>query len=265
MTNGIIFTQEGIPIKQSSDYQRVLDTRWKTMEIAFEKYVDISYENWVTGRNNIEVFIHGFNYLPAFEFFQDKDTLEGNTTVLAGQHVSDYIIGTVDKIFVPIFKLAGDPSTALRVKGFLRIYRVDITGDYKAPSTSSRSTLPIKSKYGVKIIDSDDGYKDFDSREVYKYLQNSKEKTLGIHQHGVLTAESGTVTIDHGLGYSPSFEFVSITNTFSIPGIDCIQPFNSYSGRVSSSTYQLKFSGGQSALFGKYAYLVFKDPVELAS
>lgn len=268
MTNGLLFTQEGVSIPYSADYQRVVDTRWKTMDVAFEQDIDISFGSWTAAtRYNIEVFAHNLHYLPAFEFFQDRDTSEGNTTILSGSHVIDFMFGTKDKIIVSISRFGGDPSTALRIKGFLRIYRVDITSEYKVSEAPSTGAPAVDSSYGVKFIDTENGFNDLNAKEIYKYLQNSKEKVIGIHQHGTASIDIGSIVINHGIGYPPSYEFTRVNgpSNYYVPAEESISPFNINQGRVTTFPFKLTFSGSQSPLAGKYAYILFKDPAEIAS
>ena len=42
MSNGIMISQEGVPVERAADYQKVLDSRWRFMEVAQE--IDIKVD-----------------------------------------------------------------------------------------------------------------------------------------------------------------------------------------------------------------------------
>ena len=42
---GVQISQQGIDVSRAADYQKVLDSNWKFLDIAVEKDVDATYNN----------------------------------------------------------------------------------------------------------------------------------------------------------------------------------------------------------------------------
>ena len=75
---GVQISQQGVSIERAADYQKVLDSNWKFLDIAFE--VDIDVKIGMGARPNgyylVELFNHGLGYIPAFEFITSPLTTE---------------------------------------------------------------------------------------------------------------------------------------------------------------------------------------------
>ena len=61
MTNGIRVVQEGMDVEQASDYQTVLDSRWRFMEVGIEiesKNIVLPATPLATGYQRVNIARH---------------------------------------------------------------------------------------------------------------------------------------------------------------------------------------------------------------
>jgi len=246
MTNGITVSQEGIDVRQALDSQKVLDSRWRYFEIAFEVDMSLPPSIVYSSGKSIDVFTHGLGFLPAFDCYD----------ITSGAYI-DFDAGVgmasdTDKIYLMIESLTNRSNHKI----LLRIYNVPITEEYEAPI---RQTFPSKKSapngIGVKI---NDGSGEFDSSDIRKYPLTTSAKALAIQKTGIVVA-TGTATITHGLGNPPLFlaayagpSYVGALNPGKMP----------FMARSTGDTVTL--IPAQNTIVGPIAYIVFKDFGEIA-
>ena len=245
MADGITIAQEGIDVGEALDAQKVLDSRWRYFEIAFERKLVISSITSLTIVTK-DIFTHGLGFLPAFDVYD----------ITADEYISDNLYGSDQKIYISGIYIDEDNVSGHEI--LLRIYNVPITEEYEAPIVKTYASKAIApSKYGVKITENND----FKQQELSKYGLNTKGKALAIQKTGSQKVNSKfEIVIEHKLGFPPSYLATQVTTDNSVQAVnpDFVPVLASANNQI------LSFRGAQAALGGTWAYIIFKEPAEVA-
>lgn len=254
MSNGIAISQEGIPVDDALDAQKVLDSRWRFYEILFEEKISVGT---LSQPSTYNLFEHKLNFLPAFDCYNltlDSYMDTGNAASSGNGLLSDetkvYFTGSYN-----------DPGWS-NTEVLLRIYNVPIMEEYEAPiekTSLSRGTTP--SRQGVQI---NTGHGSFTRQELIDYTLSTKGKNLGIHKTGTAVAEAPlfSAKIWHYLGFPPSYLAAFASDDKKQVG--AINPSLVPAKSLSTENDQaLEFQGSQAVLEATVAYIIFKEPLEL--
>jgi hypothetical protein len=253
MTNGITITQQGIGVDQALDSQRVIDSRWRYFDILYEKKVSLGIiPDWLVDNSDIVLFKHKLGFLPAFDCYN----------ITRGVYMATLSSG--DCIYTT--PLALDPSNGVdysNTEVLVRVYSVPITEEYSAPISEVSGKQSPSSKYGVKVLRGD-GNSRMNGTELSEYSLNTKGKTLAVQKTGVAVVDNeGLAIIRHNLGFPPTYLTARMED-----GGDEIQSLDPDFVPVLSSSRnddnELVFGGAQGVLTGSFAYVIFKEPAELA-
>ena len=275
---GIVISQQGLDVDRAADYQKVLDSRWKFLNIAVEKTIDvtISVTSGANGFYTFPIYEHKLGFLPAFEFFVSSATKEtnGQTNVLYNGYLSAHGLIRADsqKLYCTVFYSDGYP-VEMRLVGKLRIFALDILTEYQAPQIPVTTTQPSPpSRYGAKFVDLNLGTTDIEDEGMYGFTLNTRGKQMSIHKHGTVRASGGLLTVVHNTGYPPSYmvcymeERAGWTGFYKYPHIEDVVV-----GGLTTSYYlatptatDITFKGIQSTIQGRFGYIILKDPVEIA-
>lgn len=278
MSNGIQISQEGIPLHRAADYQKVLDDRWPFLDISHEQEFTLSKSSFpsATGWWIEKVLEHNLGYLPAFTYrnLSYSDNLGGAAT-------SVDIIATKTAIYVRDLWNSGTPMTRLDMRGFLRVFACDITKEFEAPVEAVAAGIRVSpKKYGVKVIDPRNTNARMSSPEMSDFSMNTNAKALSIQQTGTKrpTGVNNELVITHRLGYPPTYfisqvqtpEFFALYTIYASPHPEqtVLYPMNdAVNNRNIATTTTLTIRGVQATLDpnGTWAYLLLKDPVEVAA
>ena len=265
---GMIFAQEGVSVQRAADYQKVMDSRWKFLDIQMEQEVVISHADSGSTHWWVEKLMdHNLGYLPAFTFRQISLNGPRSATIIA----------TKRSIYARSLFVSGDPTTPIILKGYVRVFACDILKPYAAPVDFFVPTAaPSYPSVGIKMLVRPGG--NIRSNEMSDFAIHTKAKALAIQQTGMseaTVANSGTLTITHGMGYPPTY-FLARYETAAdfkastvfnnpLPNDDYLYAMDVASGaHVTANTTQVIVKGAQAALLGKFAYLITKEPAELA-
>lgn len=274
---GIVISQAGIPIDRAADYQKVLDSDWKFLNINVEMNVDFSTPalSGANGYRKYVVFEHNLGYKPAFEF--TPSTLSGGNPDVFFNGYKDVMtsIAVDDKALYVVFLYTGGSTNPIRVKGTLRIFALDVMTEYTAPSSPAGPLQPLAlAMYGAKFSDPNRGSAKITDEGVYAFSLNTQAKQISLHKHGTATAASGTLTIVHNVGYPPTYMVARVKddstwgafygNPFGA-GVETIGPMMSVAIRANTTNDDIVFRGQQSSIVGKFAYIILKDPAEVAA
>lgn len=269
---GLIVTQNGVPVSGAADYQKTIDTRWTFLDIADEQAFDISHSD--SGSTHFwaeKIMDHRLGYLPAFTF---------RPTVVDGGGSSFFatnyqVIATKNSVYIRNLYVSGDPTTPTRLAGFLRIFACDITTAYQAPIALVQSVAGLTNVgVGVKILTNGGS---MNSTNLQDFGIDTEAKALAIQQTGTAvatTANSGTLLINHNLGYPPTYFLAQVqsaaefaaTTIFTNPVPEgTISPMDTaFGARITADAVNLTMKGVQAALSGTYAFLITKEPAEVA-
>lgn len=259
MSDGISISQEGIGVAQASDAQKVLDSRWRYFDILYEKRVSLkTVPDWLVDNSHIILFKHKVGFLPAFDCY----------SITHGVYISAYSSNDV----AYTTPLALDPSMTgydfSNTEVLVRVYDVPIAEEYSAPITEVSGKYSALSKYGVKIL-RPKTYASLGDIELSGYSLNTKGKTLAIQKMGTATADDdGFAIIRHNLGYPPTYLAARLDENLlggNKSEVSAINPdFVPVLSSSRSGDNELVFGGAQSVLTGSFAYIIFKEPAELA-
>ncbi len=248
MTNGISVVQEGINLPQAHDSQKVLDSRWRYFEIAFEKKISLGI---ITSGRTTDIFEHKLGFLPAFDCYNIATGVYIGGTTVGGLRSSE------DKVY---FSGTFTDTGLSNAEVLMRIYNIPITEEYTAPidiTFPGKTSTP--SKMGIKITASD-----FRQQELSKYTLNTQSKSLSIKKTGIAVANSGTnyqAVIRHDIGNPPTYLVAEVD-----PKLIYITPITPdfVMARSSANGTTLTLSGAQAVLTGSWAYIIFKELADFA-
>lgn len=176
---GIIFTQSGVPVKGSADYQHVYDSRWKFMEKEIDTEVTVTLPAAPSTdkfyQEKITALRHELGFLPFFEC-DFTDTYDNNPMV--------EVYSDKTRIFLRRgIGAGGAPERTLTIK--LRIYNLPVLEDYVAPKGLPQGTSTARSNAGVKFLDRDTRGVDIGDDSPVGFSVDSTKKILSIHRHGL--------------------------------------------------------------------------------
>jgi hypothetical protein len=268
MDEGAIISQQGIPIDQASDDQKVLDTRWVTLNIYTEQiYTNTISLTLQTGlsTNYLTVYRHNLGYVPAFDYVVSQTCSDSTATF--GQ---DVVADNQNIYYIPNCSVNNPPAT-LTITIILRIYDLPITQSFQAPTVNTISSVnPTQSNYGVEFALPADVAPKISEFPVAEYAFSTRLKPLNILQYGTVTAVGGYISINYNYpnypmymlcqyypnGYSRVGSLVKLGN----PAVTSLG-FSGGHGTINSTT--ITVSGTQSIFAGGYAYILLKDPIGL--
>lgn len=266
---GAAISEQGVPLAQASDDQKVIDTRWKTLDILY----DYTYSNTVAltmvshfNTNYIEISTHNLGYLPAFDYEILSYTLTDPSATVAWFAFAD----NVNVYLVPqIISLQANVSLTVSVA--VRVYALNITQFYQAPNVQAISTAnPSSTGFGIEFIKPADASPVIINNPINEYSFNTQLHPLNILQNGTYTIPSGgtTILINYTYPQFPLYLLAQylpsgyVSTHVSVPG-PLIGSLGFQGGSTTISSTALTVTGVQSTLSGSYAYILFKDPIGL--
>lgn len=179
-TYGVMFTQTGVPVATSSDYQKVIDSRWLFLEIANEGDIDVSFSesnSKTLSWERIVIYRHDLGYIPAFEA---TINLNGADSFDAG---SPDVFADENTIFVR--REVFGATIAAHITGYYRLYSVPILVDYEAPVELVSGALAPKTDYGMKFINGQVPNVTPADNSIQGFSVDTTKKILSIHKTGL--------------------------------------------------------------------------------
>jgi len=270
---GVQISQQGIDVTKAADYQKVLDSNWKFLDILDEVDIDITIRPSGVPNGFIvtDLYKHNLGYITGYEFRPSSLCSGAGTDI---NSYTSFLRGDRNNIYCT-FLYTG--SQYIRLSGKLRVYNINIAEEYESPNTpvTSISRSPV-SRYGAKFLDRNRGDSSIDDETMYPFTLNTRGKQLSIHKHGTATPVdqySLVLNVTHNVGYPPSYMIAKMYNKSDWSGI-YTYPYGNESETISvlTQTYYLakttatdiEFRGYQSAFGTKHAYIILKDPSEIA-
>lgn len=269
---GAVFSQQGIDWRRANDYQKVMDSRWKFLDIHREQYVDVSFDltGQPDGLKKLLIYRYSLPYTPAFEARLSSQTRSGDP-FLNGPRSAENLRSYADGIYYVFYYQASFNYAAIRIKGFLRIYALDLRETYKAPSSvlTTAKSAP-NARYGAKFLDPNRGGTNIRESDPRKYTLYTPAKQISIHMCGIQETVAGELPLTHDVGYPPSYMLCKAyddnpnSGTPAPPGEIIYSPLYESFANARANANTITFRGVQSTLAGKYGYIIQKDPVEIA-
>ena len=278
--NGISIAYRGTDIRFASDYAKSIDSRWKFMEVAFEDVKTINLPYIAPGVFGVVGFEQSFvvveHNLGFFPFFECNVAITQGTPAFSqsgSQGMPFRVYSDKNKLYVfPSYQ--GDyGQAAVQLTVTYRVYNINIDEEYKAPPYGQPAANAGNSSTGVKILDGTQPI-DVTSKSVEGFSVDTTMKTLSIHSIHTQYIDNTNYTIDHDVGYPPTYLICEKANQpfkdygagFDIPhrywtlSSGRIEPF----ARFEASGNFIKIRGVQSVFQGTYCFVILKDPAEIA-
>lgn len=173
---GAIFTQQGVSVQGAADYQKVLDSRWRFMEVEIEQLVTVvlparAATATIADRyfDDITVVDHNLGFFPAFE---TNDTTNAS------------ILSDGQRVFVRrIVSTGGQPASTLTLK--VRVYNLPITTEYVAIKEFVAGSSSPESSVGIEFLDGKAPGVALGDVSPVGFSADTRKKILSIHRHGV--------------------------------------------------------------------------------
>lgn len=268
MDEGAEITQQGVPISQASDDQKVLDTRWVTLNIfaepTYSNTITLNLHNGLT-TNIIVVYSHNLGYPPAFDYQINSISVSDGAALITATN----LYADSNNIYlIPQISIFNPPAT-LTISLNLRVYTLNITTNFQAPTVNTISSVnPTQSNYGIEFPLPADVAPQIGNLPVNEYSFSTRLKPLNILQNGTVTASNGSISISYSYPKYPLYMLAQyFPNGYSFNTAVVANPlvgslgFAGGQGTINSTT--LTVSGVQSAFSGSYAYVLLKDPIGL--
>lgn len=178
-TYGVTFTQTGVPVALSSDYQKVIDSRWIFMEIANEGDIAYSFSGAAGSLHyeRIVIYRHNLGYMPAFESTID---LNGADPFDAG---SPGVFADENTIFLR--RIISGATIGCNVTGYYRLYALPILNDYEAPVELVSGASAPKTDYGMKFVNGQVPNVTPADNSVLGFSVDTTKKILSVHKTGL--------------------------------------------------------------------------------
>lgn len=194
MSNGIQVTQRGIPVEKASDYQKVLDSRWRFMEVALEVDTTITVPAMATPAYNtyqrVNIAKHnltnqGRPFVPAFHASWLPDPAY---PLYEGSNQFDVYPGAslyMDDQWLYFYRDAystGVPLVALTLKVKAKIYNLPILEDYLAIQEIPRGSGKVNTEIGMTALDGSNSSATVGGTSPDGYSIDTRKKVLSIHK-----------------------------------------------------------------------------------
>lgn len=191
MANGISVTRQGVPIDRAADYQKVLDSRWRFMEVDYVLNKKVTIPVGVvqsSGPYNqrVNIYRHNLGFVPAFHGSW-KPEAAWMSYVTDGYH-ADLLGATLwaDEEWVYFTRLvdAFNNSASLSIDVSALIYNLPILEVYQAPTEIAVGTAPTKSNYGLRALDGKDPNVKIDGSSSHGFSVDTKKKIISVNRVG---------------------------------------------------------------------------------
>lgn len=184
---GIIVTQEGVPVERAADYQKVLDSRWRFMEVEYEVDVTVTIPGKAASGTSYpqygSVFKHNLSFIPAFHGSWEVLSFEysgGSHPDLLG---AELLISDKEIVLYRLVDSLTDVNpVTIRVKAI--IYNLPIDEEYQAPAEASRGSGRAESDIGVRALDGSNSKINISDNSSYGFSIDTKKKVLSINKVG---------------------------------------------------------------------------------
>lgn len=198
MSNGIQVSQRGIPVDRASDYQKVLDSRWRFMEVALEidttitvpeapilsyngyQRVNIAKHNLTMQSKKIVPAFHG-SWLPDPAYPIESGTNQYDVYPQAALYMDDEYLYFY-RVNYAGGNISGNPLPAISIKVKAKIYYLDILSEYLAIQEIPRGSGKTNTDYGLTALDGSNSAATVGGTSPDGYSIDTRKKVLSIHK-----------------------------------------------------------------------------------
>lgn len=280
MSNGVAFSQSGIPLRLAAEYQKPIDSRVKYLEIELDDSFKFSvpavaklpsYTTRVFAMKRIAD--HSLGYFPLFEA---SATLINGTVPTTDQQLQVCCDETGVYVVTSFQDDLGQNQTDYLIK--VRIYTVNLEEAYDSGTTNFAPGKGIAiNDYGIKFVD-DSGRSNISDKSSVGFSVDTTKKIIPIHKV-ILKYFDGTPatdTVEHGAGYPPTY-LLGTAPTYLFTNYNAgyttitwrdkklCEPMSTRAARINANTRTMRFRGVQSVFQGNYVIVILKDPMDLSA
>ena len=272
---GAEISQQGIPVKQATDDQKVIDTRWVTLDVQgvyeYNSVVTVPLNNGGGATQGIVLCTHNSGFLPAYDYVINSYSLSAS---VLGETFNLYA-DTTNVYLVSHFGTDAS-SIVLTINVTIQVYTLPITQSFQAPTVQSISAVnESNTGYGIEFVADSNASPTIGQDPVGEYSFSTRLKPLNILQTGTYTvntavgsANRGYIVINYSYPQNPLYQLCQYypngvtTAHISIPQA-LVGPLGYQGAKGSVGNGVILITGSGSALSGSFAYILFKDPIGL--
>lgn len=279
MTNGIVFSQSGVPVEYAEDYQKVLDTRWKPVGIAMEYPINLTIEAPLSAIK-VKLFDHNLGYVPAMKAPRQQDIV--NRSIASAPFSAIMFCADSTSVYYIARNVGGT------VSGTIYLYDFAINEPYDSAYRGIPMSGSHASDFGVKIVgNSERATNMINTGDEIGYAINTNLKTMSLAKVDVTTVTNagGYLTdIVFDIPYPPLINFSRelTTDSFKVYAgggvynypIAIDTPTYTSLGMIDNLGFVSNCVAGQATLYvaglagqtsADIAYIIMRDPAEIAS
>lgn len=177
---GLSISQEGIPVNRAADYQKVLDSRWRFMEVEQEFPINLTVPavtNPGAFYNNDTILAqHSLGFLPAFEayFTAPGYSVNSRNLVIYSDTRTIFLRQIVDNGSNPTYTLSGN----------VRIYNLPILENFEVPKEPISPSSGTVQTQGFRSLDGSVPNLRVNSQSSVGYSIDTTKKILSVHKTG---------------------------------------------------------------------------------
>jgi len=270
---GMVFSQSGVPVEYSEDYQRTVDTRWKPVGIVAEYDVDLTLPQVYT-LEFVKILDHNLGYIPAFVAPRQTDYLYPSpqsspigATMFYADDTSIYYLRN---------------GKGCRVVGKFYLYDFPINKEYDTGYRGTTMARTTRTDFGVKFSD---GY-EVNNTDENQLSLNTNIKNLSLAKVGIKRTVSFSnpplpgIIVNYDIPYPPlvkvSRKLEDNAVIIQYPSIYLRVPKETWSalaladnnayvnaGTIHQATIGISSLG--SVTETDIAYVILRDPSDIAS
>lgn len=226
---GFVFTQSGVPVRGSAEYQRVFDSRWRFMEIDQEVEVTVHFpaadpvDASARYLQEVPIINHNLGFHPAYE--SDIPDAGGNGGF------GGFMWADEKRIFGRRLVSSSGRSEET-FTGKIRIYNLPILESYVAPKGLPQGLSSPRGPAGVKFLDENARGANIGSNSPVGFSIDTSKKVLAVHRHGLADINEAFGHTAQVTGINTSTDVITITlPPFGYPYPDDISWFTESLGK----------------------------------
>lgn len=224
---GISISQSGSPVDLAPDYKKVLDSRWRFMEVEYEldyplrlPAISPSGSSFARIEVRVNILRHSLGFEPAIEV-----GASGGSNSNIGEYSLSYWADD-EWVYALATYTNTEGAKAINTTIPIRVYNLPILQEYSAPSELVAGSSSEQGDVGVKVLDGSDRSVQVGQNYPVGFSVDTTKKILSVHRHGVkhinkmLTAQGAITNVNTTtdvLTYSPTEGYSSWIQTAGSP------------------------------------------------
>lgn len=172
---GISIAQQGVPVDRAADYQKVLDSRWRFLEVELEVPYTLAVPSITNSGSYYQLdyplIQHSLGFVAPFEI---STGVTGDFGMYSDRR----------QIFMRRDVFNGS-NPGFTVTGIIRVYNLPILEDYEAPKEFVAPASGAVNNVGFRALDGTVPNLGPSDSSPVGYSIDTKKKILSVHKHGM--------------------------------------------------------------------------------